>query len=184
MLQLELNQESLKLLNLYSLGEACDLDGIGASESQTCSNQPSYLWTSSGCGSHYSMPRTSFQRSEHLFFIPACASATNQSQYNAQWWKILLFIKLLQCSGCLNPRSRNVVNPTFAPALTKLYCDRHGPEWKPNVLDLKWPKTTLKHFVRCGSFYSVMSFKYPSKWPNRLISCIQWPCKPCPHLQG
>ena len=24
---------------------------------------------------------------------------------------------------------------------------------------------------------SVMSFKSPSKWPNRLISCIQWPCK-------
>ena len=94
---------------------------------------------------------------------------------------------LLSCFtavNIVNPRSRNVVNPTFAPALTKLYCDRHGPEWKPNVLDLKWPKTTLKHFVRCGSFYSVMSFKYPSKWPNRLISCIQWPYKPCPHLQG
>ena len=100
MLQLELNHESLKLLNIYSLGEACDLDGIGASASQTCSNQPSYLWTSSGCGSHYSMPRTSFQRSEHLFFIPACASATNQSQYSAQWWEILFSVKLLQCSGC------------------------------------------------------------------------------------
>ena len=88
----------------------------------------------------------------------------------------------------VNPRSRNVVNHTSAPSWPSCIViglsHWHAPEWKPNVLDLKWPKTTLKHFVRCGSFYSVMSFKYPSKWPNRLISCIQWPYKPCRHLQG